>query len=76
MERRRALKRRNIHPGLGLIYYAVIWLLMDRYQPAMWVWGVVGTLCALCFACSVIDIYLTDGIDLDDIGRAKPEGGA
>lgn len=46
------------------MFYAVVWLLMDRIAPPMWVWGVVGTLCALIFIISVIDFFSAQDVEL------------
>jgi hypothetical protein len=40
---------------LGLQFYAVVWLLLDRFQPDGWVWGMVGAFCALMLIGAVIN---------------------
>lgn len=62
--RRRALAMKNTPRRLSLWWYALVWLLMDRWQPDGWVWGVVGTFCASVFIASVIDFFTAEDVEL------------
>lgn len=61
---RKALSGKNHPRRLGLSFYAVMWLLMDRWQPAAWVWGVVGTICALLFIFTLFDFFTAEDVEL------------
>lgn len=43
MNKRIALSGKNAPRGLHLQSFAVVWLLLDRFKAADWVWGVAGT---------------------------------
>lgn len=64
MKKRKALSLKNHHARLNLTWYAVVWLLMDRLQPASWVWGAVATVCAFLFLVTLIDIWNCETVEL------------
>lgn len=51
------IKPKHLPPRLNLTFYGVVWLLLDRFQPPEWVWGVAGCLCAFLFITSLIAIF-------------------
>jgi len=61
---RKALSGKNAPRSIRLSFYAVVWLLMDRLQPAGWVWGAVGLTCAILFVVSVIDFFAAEEVEL------------
>ncbi len=61
---RKALAARNRPRSLSLSFYAVVWLLMDRFDPPGWLWGVIGCLCALLLAASVYDMLEAEDVEL------------
>jgi hypothetical protein len=62
--KRKALSMKNKPRSLSLSWYAVVWLLMDRAQPAEWVWGVIGTFCALIFVATLVDFIRAEDVEL------------
>jgi hypothetical protein len=62
--KRRALAGKNRPRSIGLTFYAVVWLLLDRFDPPGWVWGVVATLCAIILALSLWDIFSAEDVEL------------
>jgi hypothetical protein len=63
MKKRKVLPERVMPPRLATPFYAILWLYMDRYQPAGWVWGVVGTIGAVLLALNVFDLLNTEEIE-------------
>jgi hypothetical protein len=64
VNKRKALASKHAPRRLGLSLYAVVWLLLDRWQPPGWVWGVVGTVCAVVFIASLIDFFTAEDVEL------------
>jgi hypothetical protein len=62
--RRKALSSKNVPRRLHLMMYAVIWLLMDRFNPPGWAWGVVGTICAVMLMASLVDFFGAEDVEL------------
>lgn len=66
MNKRKALSPKNHPRRIPLTLFAVVWLLMDRFQPSGWVWGVVGTICAVLMILSVVDCFTAQDVELPD----------
>ena len=64
VKKRKALSWRNRPRSFGASFYVLIWLLLDRLQPAGWVWGVVGTICALHLIGNLVDFFNTEDVEL------------
>ncbi len=65
--KRKVLSLRGQQRGLNLPLYAVVWLLLDRFNPAGWIWGVVGTICVLNMIISVLAWWGSDVVEMDDL---------
>ena len=63
---RKALASKNGHRRIPLVTLAVIWLLMDRFNPVGWVVGVVWTLVALVYLLAIFDFFTAEDIELGD----------
>lgn len=59
--------------GLGLTFYAVVYLLLDKFQPAGWVWGVVGTICGLILIVNVVDMWIQERYVINEKGELVRE---
>jgi hypothetical protein len=66
---RKALSNKNQPKRVSLAGALLVWLLLDRFQPPGWVWGVVLTfvgivlLAQICDACTAksIEIFTEEG---------------
>lgn len=64
MNNRRALAGKNRPRGLHLSFYAIVWLLVDRYQiDGVWA-GVILCLCLIMFATNLYDFFTADEVNL------------
>lgn len=59
------IKPKHLPPRIPLSLFGVIWLLLDRFQPPGWVWGVVGCLCALWLLLTIIAIFKVKYLIID-----------
>jgi hypothetical protein len=59
--------------GLGLTTWAVVYLLMDRWQPPGWVWGTVGTFVALIMIVGVRELLTAKRFVITDDGKLVRE---
>jgi hypothetical protein len=50
--------------GIPLQLTAIVYLLLDKFQAAGWVWGVVGTLLALIWLVGIISILTAKYVDI------------
>jgi hypothetical protein len=66
MKKRKVIAHKNTAPSLRMVFFAVVWLLMDRLQPPSWAWGVVGTICVLLAIATLVDIFCCEQVDLFD----------
>lgn len=62
---RKALNGKNSPRSLRLQLLAIIWLLMDRFQPSDLVVGVVWTLVALLYLFIIFDYFTAQDVDLE-----------
>lgn len=69
MSKRTVVSWKNLPTRMPLIFTAVCWLLLDRFDSPGWVWGVVGTLVvALWF------VWIADVLQRDDAELFKDKG--
>ena len=62
--KRRALATKNLPRSINLAWYATVWLLMDRINPAAWIWGVVGTLVAIVAIVNLVDVFSAEDVEI------------
>jgi hypothetical protein len=62
--KRKALSYKNVPRSLNLQIFATAWLLLDRLNPPLWAWGMVGTLCGLIFIVKIIDFLEAEDFEL------------
>ncbi len=62
--KRKALSHKHSPRSLRIWWFVTLWLLMDRINPASWIWGVVGTLAAIIAIVSVIDFFSAEDVEI------------
>lgn len=45
----KVIGRNQLSAALPIHMTVTSWLLLDRFQPAQWVWGAVGAFVAICW---------------------------
>lgn len=60
----KVLSWRNLPSRPPWILTAVVYLLLDRWQAAGWVWGAVGTVLFILWVASVWQMIIEDDIDI------------
>lgn len=64
-KRKPVVHHRNIHRRLPIIDVAVVALVLKVFNAPQWVWGSVGTLCAIIFGFWVYDVLRYDEEEID-----------
>lgn len=60
----KVLAHKNIPTKFPIWTTAVGWLLLDRFQPAQWVWGAVGVLALIIWGISIHAVFTQKQVDL------------
>lgn len=63
-EVRKVVSSKNLKPKLPFSWTAVIFLLLDRFKAAQWVWGAVGLWVLIIWA---VIIYLIVKYDYEEV---------
>lgn len=53
------IPEKHINQGLPIHFGITLYLLLDRFSAAQWVWGIVGTLYAILFLAKGYVVYHT-----------------
>jgi len=61
---RKALSPNNFPRRVSVTGYLVAWLLLDRFQPPGWAWGVALTFCGLCLIAQLVDFYTAKDVEI------------
>lgn len=70
---RQALSHKNQPAKISLVGALVIWLLLDKYQPPGWVWGVVMTLVGLVLLVQFVDAVTAKSVEIFAEDPPQPE---
>jgi hypothetical protein len=57
----------NLPARLPIWISLTAWLLLDRFKPPGWVWGVVGTIFAFLWIVSIVDACREERIKLKEL---------
>ena len=58
------IKRSNLSIRLPVLLTAVVYLLLDRFHPADWVWGAVGALFVLIWIGALVAWFKEDEVNI------------
>jgi hypothetical protein len=61
---RRALATKNAPRKIPLVFWAVVGLVMDRFNAPGWAWGVVGTCAVVGIVLCITDFFLSEEVEL------------
>ena len=64
MKERKVISGNNIPVRIPVIDAIVLYLLLDKFNAAAWIWGVVGTLWAIMFIATLIATWNEKSIDI------------
>jgi hypothetical protein len=64
MKNVKVIKQANLAPRLPLTFTAVAYLLLDKFDAAGWIWGVLGTLIVVIWIASIVGIVKADFVDI------------
>jgi hypothetical protein len=58
------IKKSNLPTRLPVLLTAVVYLLLDRFHPADWVWGAVGAVFVLVWIGAFVAWFKEDEVDI------------
>jgi len=64
MKKLKKIARQNIPHNFPVVSTTVAWLLLDRLDASGIVWGIVGTIFAIWWVLTILDIGYSDSVDL------------
>lgn len=67
MKEKRVIAYDNLPARLPIWVSVTTWLLLDRFKPAGWVWGVVGTIFVFAWIICIIDVCREKRIKLKEL---------
>jgi len=60
----KVIARKNTPTGLPIFTTVVIYLMLDKFHAAPWVWGAVGTLLIIIWIAAIIRICTEKSVDI------------
>ena len=64
MKQRKVVSGKNLAMRSPLLVTLVFYLLLDRFDAAGWVWGVVGTIMAILWVIWIVDIFNIEQVEV------------
>ena len=69
------LSGKNMPIRLPWQFTIVIYLLLDRFHVAGWVWGVFGTLLGIVWVVSIYALCVQKNVTIEELRGHKPKAG-
>jgi hypothetical protein len=64
METQKVITRKNLPSSLPLPFTMLVYLYLDRFNPAEWVWGVVATVLVIIWLSVLYSIATENRVDI------------
>jgi len=64
MKKRKVVSEKNLPTRLPVWSSLIVWLLLDRFNPPGWAWGVVGTVFVFFWIVAITDIFVREDVEL------------
>lgn len=67
MKAKKVVAYENLPARLPIWVSATAWLLLDRFKPPGWVWGVVGTIFVFMWIISIVELTREERVKLSEL---------